>query len=379
MKFYTSYSEPRPVRLSEKTRQFAWDSLHHRYGLDTLNTMSVALDKVPGIAEMSDLEKYNAAIDEIVKKSPIRICEGELLAGAATLGAAIDHMVPATLHGTLLFPSVSHLTVDFKRVLYEGIDGIERRAQQSLAQQTDPRRKAFLQSALHCISCMRFWHERYIKALEEQGGYDLVLQNLKQVPFQPAENFHQAVQSIWFTFAFLRLCGNWPGIGRLDQLLGKYLKQDLAAGRLTLDEAREILAHFFIKGCEWICGTTHTGISGDAQHYQNIILAGTDKDGNEVTNEVTYLVLDILEEFNISDFPTSIRMHSQVPEQLLRRAAEVIRHGGGVVAFYNEETVLKALTKAGYPIQEARQFANDGCWEVQIPGKTYFILSLIHI
>jgi pyruvate-formate lyase len=86
---------------------------------------------------------------------------------------------------------------------------------------------------------------------------------------------------MWFTFAFVRLCGGWPGFGRIDWLLGDYLEKDLAQGILTADEAREILAHFFIKGCEWITGLQNG--SGDAQHYQNILLAGIDAEGKEVS------------------------------------------------------------------------------------------------
>ena len=83
-------------------------------------------------------------------------------------------------------------------------------------------------------------------------------------------------------------------------------------------------------------------------------------------------MLDIIEELGISDFPTTVRINSRSPEKLLERTAEVIRHGGGVVAVYNEDLILQALTDFGYPLEEARKFANDGCWEVQIPGKTYF-------
>ena len=190
------------------------------------------------------------------------------------------------------------------------------------------------------------------------------------MPKYGATCFYEAVQSIWFTFAFLRLCGNWPGIGRLDALLGGYLKRDLAEGRLTLAEAREILAHFFIKGCEWITGKSDG--SGDAQHYQNIVLAGTDGRGRDVTNEVTYLVLDIEVELGIGDFPIAVRIGKNTEEKLLVRIAEVIRHGGGIVAVYNEDLILKSLAGYGYPAEEAAEFANDGCWEVQIPGKTQF-------
>ena len=209
--------------------------------------------------------------------------------------------------------------------------------------------------------------------MKEKPEYAANYNNLLRVPYQPATNFYEAVQSIWFVFSFIRLCGNWPGIGRIDYLLGDYLKNDLKNGTLTLNEAREILAHFFIKGCEWVNGLVRG--SGDAQHYQNILLAGVDENGNEVTNEVTYLVLDILEELGISDFPTSVRLNKNTDERLLKRVAEVMRYGGGILAVYGEDTVISALVKDGYELREARKFANDGCWETQVPGKTYFIYS----
>ena len=112
--------------------------------------------------------------------------------------------------------------------------------------------------------------------------------------------------------------------------------------------------------------------SGDAQHYQNILLSGVDQNGEDITNEVTFLVLDIMEELGISDFPTTLRINENSDEKLLRRAAEVVRFGGGILAFYNESLILKSLTDYGYPASDAWKFANDGCWEVQIPGKTFF-------
>ncbi len=103
-----------------------------------------------------------------------------------------------------------------------------------------------------------------------------------------------------------------------------------------------------------------------------ILLVGIDENGREVTNSVTYLVLDILEELGISDFPTTVRLNRHTDDRLLRRVAEVMRYGGGILAVYNEDLIIEALTDYEYPLQEARQFANDGCWEVQIPGKTFF-------
>ena len=374
MEFYTQNKLTRPIRLSEATRRFAYDSLGHKYGLETLDVMAVELDGIENFASLSHVERYDTAIRQIAEFSPIRICEGERLSGAATLGQAILHAVPATYGGKPVYNSISHLTVDFETVLKEGVNGIKARAEASYKKYEGSEKEAFSRSCLNCIEAFEIWHARYLDALKDLPEYRANYENLGRVPFESATSFYEAVQSIWFTFAFLRLCGNWPGIGRIDYLLGSYLKNDLERGILTLDGAREILAHFFIKGCEWINGNRDCPFagSGDAQHYQNILLGGIDENGNEVTNEVTYLVLDILEELGISDFPTTVRVNSKTDGKLLRRVAEVMKYGGGTLAIYNEELVIDALIKGGYGEREARKFANDGCWEVQIPGKTFF-------
>ncbi len=373
MRFYTQNGYHRPVRLSESTRAFALDSLNRTYGLDTLRTMAVPMDDVDGFDTLSKTEQYDLSIQRIAATAPIRICEGERISGAATLGKAILHAVPTSYRGHSVFMSVSHLTVDFETVLKGGINSIKANAHAAYERHKGTEKEAFAKSCLNCLEAFEIWHGRYLNALRELPEYRTNYENLLRVPFEPAASFYEAVQSLWFTFAFIRLCGNWPGIGRIDYLLGDYLKRDLENGTLTLDEAREILAHFFIKGCEWINGQ-YVG-SGDAQHYQNIVLAGIDENENDVTNEVTYLVLDILEELGISDFPTTVRISKNSDEKLLRRVAEVMRYGGGIIAVYNEDLVINALVKDGYAKREARKFANDGCWEVQIPGKTFFTYS----
>ncbi len=386
MTFYTVSKEPRPIRLSEGTRTFAYTYLEqHLGGQEAMEHPAVPMDHIEGFDALSPLEKYDLSIREIVEKAPIRLFPGERISGSASLGLAISHVVPATYGGNALFSSISHLTVDFGTVLWRGLDGIRADVEASLAVHAGTDREPFLRSCLSTLDSFAVWHRHYLEAVRAasedtvianetaRARYAATAKNLERVPFGPATTFHEAVQSLWFTFAFVRLTGNWPGIGRLDVLLGDYLERDLAAGLLTVDEAREILAHFFIKGCEWVRGV-ECG-SGDAQHYQNILLGGIDENGRDVTCTLTYLVLDILEELPIGDFPTSVRVSSTTDEKLLRRVAEVMRHGGGALAIYNEDLVLEALTGYGYPLSEARKFANDGCWEVQIPGKTYFTYS----
>ncbi|MBQ8475059.1 MAG: hypothetical protein IJ499_05295, partial [Clostridia bacterium] len=360
----------RPVRLSDTTRLFAYESINHKYGHDTWQKSSVTMDSIDNFDILSPINQYDLAIRRIAEEAPIRICNGEKISGAATLGISITHNVPATYKGNTIFGSVSHLTVDFETVLDKGVNHIVEKAEASYEKYRGTEKEPFALSCIRTLESFKIWHSRYLEALKDNPLYLDNYNNLKKVPFCPAETFYEAVQSLWFTFAFIRLCGNWPGIGRIDVLLGKYLERDLENGILTLEEAREILAHFFIKGCEWICGGDYG--SGDAQHYQNILLGGIDEYGNEVTNKVTYLVLDILEELGISDFPTTVRINKKTDKKLLLRIAEIIRLGGGVIAVYNEELVIDSLTAHGYSLSEARRFANDGCWEIQIPGKTYF-------
>ena len=371
MEFFATNGK-RPVRLGNNTRKFAFESLGHRYGLETKKTPYVSLDHIADYESMTPLERYNVAITEIVTKAPVRICEDELISGAATLGDAIYHKLPICYKDKECgwISGVSHLTIDFETVLKKGVNHIEEKANEALSKYKNTEKEPFIQSCLHCLDCMKIWHKRYLEVLEDLTEYSNNYNNLLNVPFKPANNFYEAVQSIWFTFAFVRLCGVWPGIGRIDWLLGDYLEKDLAQGVLTIEEAREILAHFFIKGCEWVCGGDYG--SGDAQHYQNILLGGIDENGKEVTNTVTYLVLDILEELGISDFPTTVRINKHTDEKLLKRISEVIRLGGGVIAVYNEDLIIESLVNYGYELKEARKFANDGCWEIQIPGKTFF-------
>ena len=367
MEFYTASKTPRPVRLSEDVRRWAHESQHGKYGDEAMANYAVAMDDIPGYAGMPPLRQQDIAIRRIAEQAPVRICPGERISGSATLGLAIRHCIPVTYQGKSLLACVSHHTPNYRRAITEGMESYAAQLAARLgAPDITENSRAFIESLQNVVESMRIWHARYAEAAPEE-----IRKLLARVPFGPAETFHEAVQSLWFLFAFMRQCGNWPGIGRIDMLLGGYLEADLAAGRITLDEAREIMASMFIKGCEWIQSDTPVG-SGDAQHYQNIVLGGMDESGNEITNEVTYLVLDIVEELGISDFPITVRVSKRSPEKLLRRIAEIMRHGGGVIAVYNEDLILRSLEKAGYDPVHARLFANDGCWEVQLPGETCF-------
>lgn len=364
-----------PRRLAEVTRTLARRGLDGEFGRQ-MAPATLKLEDVPSPPEASAEMQYAHAVQLIAETAPLRVLPDERIVGSATYLEGAHHQTP--IHGG---KSTSHLTLGFDRALGIGYQGLREQIQRRLARgDLDAKGVDLLNSMLLCLDAAQTWQGRYLSRLqalandahgEQRAHYESVLENARQVPEHPPRTFYQAVQSLWFMYAFQRLCGNWSGIGRIDQMLGPYLDRDLREGRITLDQAREVLAHFWIKGTEWIGARKERG-SGDAQHYQNIVLAGVDADGVQVLNEVTYLVLDIVEELHISDFPVAVRVNAHTPEVLWRRIAEVQRLGGGIVSIYSEDVVLQALDDLGIPLREARTFANDGCWEVIIPGKTAF-------
>ena len=361
-----------PRRLSDRTHELAWLGLSGEIGR-TMGRVDwpVKLDE-----NLTPHQKFAAAAMSVAKNVPLRILLGELIVGSATLQEGAESKVPVLDEW-----GVNHTTFQFGRILKIGYDGVRKEIRDRLASGTlDDLGRDINQAALATLDAADVWQKRNIQLLKDMQSeagsaqdkkfYQDIIDTLEQVPDRAPRSFREAVQSLWSMYCFNRLMGNWSGVGRIDQMLGPYLKEDLRKGVLTLDEAREILAHFWIKGTEWI-GYFTIG-TGDAQFYQNIILGGIDKDGKEVTNEVTYLVLDIVEELHISDWPVAVRLGDKTPEKLFRRVAEVQRFGGGIVSVYSENVVIDALVKFGYPLDEAREFTNDGCWEAIIPGKTFF-------
>ncbi len=386
--FPTPCDIPRPIRTTEKTRWFASHALSGVYGREAIEQHPFVQLDAEALSGVDGRDLYDTAVMQIAKEAPLRLCKDEngdlveLLSGSATLGHAILHAVPATMNGTdAVMGSVSHLTCNFDRVVREGMDTYKVRILAKMQEDglTDDNRRV-LASQLNAWEAMKVYHTRYLDLLRDElamakneteaGKYKAILDTLECVPFSPAKTFREGVQSIWFTFSFIRLCGNWPGIGRMDLMLEDLYQADLATGRITEAEARELLAHFFIKGCEWV-NLLWQG-SGDAQHYQNLVLGGVDEDGLDRTGDVTRLMLEIVEEFPIADYPIAVRVGQGSPAWITTKMAEVIRHGSGVVAMYNEDLIIDSLIGFGYDIREARKFANDGCWEVQIPGKTRF-------
>jgi len=197
-----------------------------------------------------------------------------------------------------------------------------------------------------------------------------------KVPYNPADTFHEALQSLWLTHMAVNLEGLNSAIsfGRMDQYLYPYYQQDLQQGTMTPDVARELLLCFSAKCTEhiFLLSEKVSQYHGGYLVVQAAIVGGMDFKGNDAVNDLTYLFLDVMEESGLRDPNYQARIHNSSPEEYLRRVSEVARKGNGVPALFNDEAAINSLVAHGYPLEEARNYAVVGCVELALPGKSFF-------
>jgi formate C-acetyltransferase len=191
----------------------------------------------------------------------------------------------------------------------------------------------------------------------------------------PPKTFREALQLVWFVHLILHIESNGHSVslGRLDQYLYPFYKKDLDEGRITKDEALELIKCFLIKmnTLNKVRPWSETRYKSGYPLFMTITLGGQTPDGDDATNELTYLFLDALAETKLPQPTIIVRVHSKTPEDLLIHAVKtLIRHGGGLPAFFSDEVIVPALTNIGVPIEDARDYAIAGCSEAVIPGKS---------
>jgi pyruvate formate-lyase/glycerol dehydratase family glycyl radical enzyme len=266
----------------------------------------------------------------------------------------------------------NHTVIGYGRVLELGLERIagevrERLAELEVRLPADWQAALVLESALTVADAAVEIGERYaaeVEALqvacddaaraEELGRIAVVL---RQVPAKPARTLREALQSLWFA----HILNTWEdginanSLGRLDQILYPYYRRDIEAGRLTRDEAFELLC------CLWIKLYRDYDV-------QQIALGGVDAEGRDATNELTYLMLDVTAALGFVRC-LSVRLHQGSSERLLRRALELVGQGNGIPFFFNDEVLVPALVDRGIDLADARDYAAIGCVEITIPGK----------
>lgn len=197
----------------------------------------------------------------------------------------------------------------------------------------------------------------------------------RKVPREPAGSLHEALQSLWTTHAAVCLEGlnSAVSFGRIDQYLRPYYEKDISEGRITRDEALELLLCFSAKTTEhlFLLSSRTSEYHGGYLVAQAATIGGMNEQGGDAVSDLTWLFLDVMERAGLRDPNYMARAHAGSPEDYVKRAVEVACLGHAVPGFFSDEAVIASLTAQGYSGKEARNFGVVGCVEPTIPGKSF--------
>ncbi len=249
--------------------------------------------------------------------------------------------------------------------------GLEQRRKEVLqsmdihAAQGDKQGVEFLKSVLQAIDDIEKLVDRYA-ALALETDRDDIFTILKQVPRYGARSFHEALQFFRILHFTLWASGNYHNtVGRFDQYMFKYLKNDLDAGGLDYDSAFELLQEFFIsfnKDSDLYPGMQQ----GD--NGQSLVLGGVDADGNEAFNLLSEMCLKASLELKLIDPKINLRVTKNTPIEIYDLGTELTKQGLGFPQYSNDEVVIPGLLSKGYELEDARNYVVAACWEFIIPG-----------
>jgi len=277
---------------------------------------------------------------------------------------------------------LGHVALDYEKILRRGLDGIKEEVREKLEDLViwkpgDYQKKLFYEACIsQCDSVIAF-AERYTakaRAMAESetdaGRREELLQiatNCERVPRNPARTFHEALQSFWFTQLVPQIYDNGVSIspGRFDQYMFPYYVADLSEGRITREQAQELLEAAWVKFTEPIKVYRAVDAAFHAGYPmgQNLCISGVAPDGLDATNDLSYRCLEAHSHMLLMQPNFSARVHHNSPQQYLMKVAEAIRLGNGMPQITNDEVFVTALTNIGVALEDAREYVPVGCVE----------------
>jgi len=286
------------------------------------------------------------------------------------------------------FMSVGHITVSWERLLTMGMQGIRELAQERLKalqpiDSAEVKKSEFLQAVIICCDAVTNYIYRYAeeagrlaketKDNSRRNELSEIKEICQKVPAYPPENFREALQSIWFLELILHTVGGSIdySLGRMDQYLYPIYRRDIERGMITRDEAKEILKHLFIHenelsgiGDQW--ASRRKTLWTDSVIY--VFTGGQTAEGRDAVNDLSFLILDALDELRLKSPPFMVRYHHGINREFWLKTCDALRRGL-VIGIYNDEAVVPAFIGAGFTKEVARTYAHVGCLNAAIPGK----------
>jgi pyruvate formate-lyase/glycerol dehydratase family glycyl radical enzyme len=200
-----------------------------------------------------------------------------------------------------------------------------------------------------------------------------IAQILTRVPYCGARSFREAVQSLWFVHMILHVEGTGPAytIGRFDQFMYPYFKADVETGKLTTDEAQELIECLFLKinSNLWLCDSITAERNPAFPQHQTLSVGGVNNKDRDASNELSFLILEAAKSIRTTQPDIVLLCHPrETPYDLKLKAAELVALGMGMPKFISTETIKTQLMAVGYSLEEARVGWIRGCTEHYGPG-----------
>ncbi len=392
-------------------------------------------DDDPGLAAKPLVVRKALAVQKVCREMAIEVKDDELVVGICTMSSVgFGHTFPryetdveaeAAAQVSLNRKSVwGHHNPYYQKILEKGIGAIIQEARELKAKlpSAEVAARDWYDAVALSLQGAEILATRYAKLCDYLAGeapsaeraaeLREIARICRKVPLQPAGSFQEALQSVWLVHAILQSTLDYTSIGRVDQYLYPYYRRDLDAGRLTLSQAREMLGSFLVKFNErvqldnshiedhftfgdWSQGgdpnleTTHLKMANDMAYtygqsqnhwLQNCIVGGLTPDGRDGTNALTHLVIELINELELIDPLVSLRLHKDSPQAIVDTAAKWLAKGGAQPTIFNDDVVIPGMVKhLGIPVEDARDYSNDGCWETLPYGRTEFSYGHIEV
>jgi formate C-acetyltransferase len=279
-----------------------------------------------------------------------------------------------------------HVSINYPMLFSVGFEELNRRAKE-LADETDDTAKQHFYKAAAIVSraSMDFANRYAIKAdelakserdPERRKELEQIVEVCRWVPANPPRNFHEALQFIRFTHLVLSLetyDGQAISMGRIDQYLYPYYKKDIEAGIIYREKAIELIESLWVKTNEMVPlfdGLVDMFFNG-LLTTQAVTIGGIDKNGQDTTNELTYLILEATRDAALPLPNVHVRIHNDSPPKLMNELTKTITSGVNNVATFIDEVIVESMVRKGIPLDEARNYSTVGCVELAPFGTSF--------
>lgn len=290
-----------------------------------------------------------------------------------------------------VFDVQGHLVLGHANVLRQGFNGIKEKAESRLKElrtaNTESSTEAhFLEAVVVCCDSTIAFARRFAGLAQELSDKESdstrrtqllrIAANCRQVPANAPRTFHEAMQCVWFTQVVGQISYGMAAtfaLGRVDQYLHPFYRRDLEEGIITRDEAQELLEELNLKLTSNILLLPDAGLemaSTLGTSPQPITIGGLTGDGDDGTNELSYMILEASGRAKAVINNLAIRIHEGTPHDFLLSACKLYGATSGQ-AFYNDDAVIPALLRDGYSMGDARDYAIVGCVEPTGSGDTF--------